>query len=254
MATPERAADTVILLVRHGATPTTGQVLPGRAPGLHLSDAGRSQAEAAAERLAGLPVTALYVSPLERAVETAAPSAITTGLTPIEEPGLLECDFGDWTGEPLAALAELPAWHDLMTAPASFRFPGGESIVELWTRVTSTLERLRSVHAGELVACFSHADPIRVAIAAAMGAQPDAFHRVTVATGSISAIGLPAQTLDDPDGLRGSGADATPVVLTANSLHGTLSELLRFSTPLAEPPAGLVEPVETPATHPGPVA
>ena len=75
---PERQG-TLLLLVRHGETPTTGTVLPGRAPGLHLSDRGRAQAERVAERLAGLSVDALYSSPLERACETAEPTAARTG-------------------------------------------------------------------------------------------------------------------------------------------------------------------------------
>src|SRR6476620_7828206 len=74
-APPPASQTTLILLVRHGQTPTTGTVLPGRAPGLHLSDRGRAQAERVAERLAGLPVNALYSSPLERACETAEPTA-----------------------------------------------------------------------------------------------------------------------------------------------------------------------------------
>ncbi len=66
---------TVVHLVRHGKTPSTGKVLPGRAPGLHLSEEGHAQARAAAERLAALPVApvAVYASPLERTKETAAP-------------------------------------------------------------------------------------------------------------------------------------------------------------------------------------
>ncbi|MEY4175631.1 MAG: hypothetical protein RI900_2796, partial [Actinomycetota bacterium] len=64
---------TVVLLVRHGQTPTTGKLLPGRAAGLHLADSGREQAARAAQRIAELPkVDAVYASPLERARETAA--------------------------------------------------------------------------------------------------------------------------------------------------------------------------------------
>src|SRR3954451_19718323 len=67
---------TLVLFVRHGQTATTGTNLPGRAPGLHLSDAGRDQAATAAGRLAELTrVDAIYASPLERARETAAPIA-----------------------------------------------------------------------------------------------------------------------------------------------------------------------------------
>ena len=90
---------TTILLVRHGLTPSTGKVLPGRSPGLHLTDAGRQQAERTAERIGELKrVDAVYTSPLERARETAAPIGTATGLRPKVDRGLLECDFGEWTG------------------------------------------------------------------------------------------------------------------------------------------------------------
>jgi len=206
----KRLADTaaLILLVRHGTTPTTGRVLPGRAPGLHLSEDGLRQAERVAERVTGLRPSAIYTSPLERAVETAAPTAAATGLTAIGEPGLLECDFGDWTGESLSALSRRKEWRTLMAAPATFRFPGGESLAELQARVVTTLEQLRTEHAGHLVVCVSHADPVRAALTFAMGAPLDSFHRVNVGTGSISAIRFPV--------------DAAPVVLTVNSLHGPL--------------------------------
>lgn len=211
MATRRRRPDTLVLLVRHGATPTTGRVLPGQALGLHLSDAGLRQAEGVAERLAGVRVAGLYTSPLERAVETAAPSATVTGLAAVEDAGLMECDFGEWTGETLSGLYHRKEWRALLASPSTFRFPGGESLAELQARVVATLERLRTVHAGATVVCFSHADPIRAALTFAMGAHLDSFHRVSVSTGSVSAIRYPA--------------DAAPVVLTVNSLHGPLSEL-----------------------------
>jgi broad specificity phosphatase PhoE len=95
-------SSTLFLLVRHGLTPTTGKVLPGRAPGLHLADTGQSQANAAAERIAALKtVDAVYASPLERARETAAPIAKAKGLKVQIDKGLLECDFGEWTGAEL---------------------------------------------------------------------------------------------------------------------------------------------------------
>ena len=100
---------TTILLVRHGQTPTTGKVLPGRAKGLHLADEGRRQADIAAARIAELQrVDAVYSSPLERAKETAAPISKARGLRTRIDRGLLECDFGDWTGEELKKLMKLP--------------------------------------------------------------------------------------------------------------------------------------------------
>ena len=89
----------LVILVRHGQTPTTGVKLPGRAKGLHLADTGRQQADAVAERLTVLPrIDAIYTSPLERARETAAPLARRRALAARVERGLLECDFGAWTG------------------------------------------------------------------------------------------------------------------------------------------------------------
>ena len=125
-----------MLLVRHGQTPTTGKLLPGRAPGLHLADAGREQAQRAAERIAELPtVDAVYASPLERARETAAPIAAARGLKVQIDQGLLECDFGDWTGAELKTLMKLPEWGTVQRAPSTFRFPNGESFTEMQTRI-----------------------------------------------------------------------------------------------------------------------
>ena len=100
---------TLVLYVRHGRTPTTGVRLPGRAPGLHLSDEGRAQAEATAAAIAATtnssrPVAAVYASPMERTRETAAPIARTLGLRVRTASGLLECDFGRWTGRRLKDL------------------------------------------------------------------------------------------------------------------------------------------------------
>ena len=99
---------TTILMVRHGQTPTTGKVLPGRAKGLHLADLGLEQAKIAALRLAELKIDAVYSSPLERAKETAAPISAACGLKTQIERGLFECDFGDWTGKELKDLMKLP--------------------------------------------------------------------------------------------------------------------------------------------------
>ena len=179
---------TVVLLVRHGLTPTTGRVLPGRAPGLHLSDQGRAQSEGLVERLAGVRPDALYTSPLERTRETAAPLAAASGLVANVEDGLVECDFGEWTGRELTELARLKSWRTVQQAPSTFRFPGGESFVELQARMVGTLDRLRSAHPGGTVVCFSHADPIKVALAHALGTPLDLFQRIAVDPASVSVL------------------------------------------------------------------
>jgi probable phosphoglycerate mutase len=208
---PPPPNSTLVLLVRHGQTSTTGTVLPGRAAGLHLSDAGTVQAERAATRIAELKqVDAVYCSPLERTKETAAPIAATRGLRPKVDRGLLECDFGDWTGQELKALMKLPEWSQVQRYPSGFRFPGGESFSEMQVRIVSAIDRLRAAHPKGVVVAVSHADPIKAAVAHAMGTHLDLFQRIVISPCSITAIAY---------------ADSGPVVLTVNSTGSSLAEL-----------------------------
>ena len=175
--------------MRHGTTPTTGAVLPGRAPGLHLAEAGLAQAEAVAARLAALPrIDAVYCSPLERTRETARPIGAAHGLAVKADRGLLECDFGEWTGRPLKELSKEPAWATVQRYPSGFRFPGGESFVEMSARITGALQRLVERHASGVVVAVSHADPIKAAVADALGTHLDLFQRVNVSPCSVTAV------------------------------------------------------------------
>jgi probable phosphoglycerate mutase len=208
---PKPPPVTVVLLVRHGRTPTTGKELPGRLPGLHLADEGRAQAERAAERIAELeraPV-AVYASPLERARETAAPIARRLGLRVRTEKDLLEVDVGDWAGRDLKSLAKDRAWARVHGWPAGFRFPGGESFAELSARATAAVQRLVEAHRGQTVVAVSHADPIKAVLATAVGAPLDLFQRLVISPCSVSALAFGA---------------AAPWVLCSNST-GSLSEL-----------------------------
>jgi len=200
-----------VLLVRHGLTATTGTVLPGRAPGLHLSEAGRSEAEAAAARIGALGgVRAVYASPLERAAETAAPIARATGRRIRTVEGLNECDFGAWTGRKLAELRRLAAWRQVQHTPSAFRFPGGESFAEMQTRICDTLGQLAARHRGGAIVAVSHADPIKAAVAQAVGTPLDLFQRLVVSPCSVTVIAY--------------GGDG-PVVLTVNSTGDDLRTL-----------------------------
>ena len=199
-----------MLLVRHGQTPTTGKVLPGRAPGLHLADTGKSQAEAVAERIGALTkVTAVYASPLERAKETAAPIAKRLGVKTVIERGLLECDFGDWTGRELKDLYKESGWAGVQRHPSGFRFPHGESFPEMQARIVGAVAKLSERHPGETIVAVSHADPIKAAVADAVGTPLDLFQRIVISPCSVTAI---AYSL------------VGPTVLAVNST-GALTEL-----------------------------
>jgi probable phosphomutase (TIGR03848 family) len=200
---------TLVLLVRHGLTPTTGKLLPGRAPGLHLAEEGRRQADALAARIAKLKkVAAIYSSPIERARETAAPIARARHLALRIERGLMEADVGEWTGKSLNRLRLRPEWRTVQHHPGGFRFPGGESFTELQARIVSTLSRLAEQHRGQTIVAVSHADPIKLAVTHAMGTHVDLFQRVAIGLCSVSAV------VYRPEG---------PLVLTVNSMDGDLA-------------------------------
>lgn len=183
----------MVVLVRHGTTPTTGKELPGRAPGLHLSDAGRRQAEAAAARVAAFrnddgPLATLHASPLERAQETAEPIAKALGCDIVTDDGLIEMDIGEWTGLSLKDAAKRPEWATIQRYPSGFRFPGGESFTEMQARIVTTIDRLRAAHPGELIVAVSHAEPIRALVNHALGSHLDMFQRVVASPASVTAI------------------------------------------------------------------
>jgi probable phosphoglycerate mutase len=204
---------TVVLLVRHATTPTTGVMLPGRARGLHLSDEGRREAEATAAQIARLrAVAAVYASPLERARETAAVIARPLGRAVRVERGLLELDIGRFTGLKLSEARRRPEWTVVQCHPSGFRFPGGESFTEMQARITGALDRLVARHRGRVVVAVSHADPIKAVVAHALGAPLDLFQRIMVAPASITAIAY------RPEG---------PAVLAVNVRDGNLGALAR---------------------------
>jgi probable phosphoglycerate mutase len=152
----------------------------------------------------------VYASPLERAKETAGAIASARGLKVHVDRGLLECDFGEWTGGELKKLMKLPEWRTVQRNPSGFRFPGGESFVEMQLRMLAVVDRLRARHAGGVVVAVSHADPIKAAVAQAVGTHLDLFQRIVISTCSVSAVAY------SPGG---------PVVLAVNSTGESLAEL-----------------------------
>lgn len=204
-------AGCVVLFVRHGQTPTTGDVLPGRAPGLHLAPEGVEQARRVAERLAGLDrVKAVYASPMERALETAAPIARACGLRVRKNPGLIECDFGRWTGRKLRTLSRRKEWTTVQRHPSGFRFPGGESFAEMQARALDAVSAITARHRGQTVVAVSHADVIKAVAAAAAGTPLDLFQRIVISTCSVTAIAY---------------HPAGPILLTVNNTGHDLATL-----------------------------
>lgn len=181
-------------------------------PGANDTGAARNtrRASSRATRPARPVITGIYSSPLERTKETAAAIALALGSSVKADRGLLECDFGEWTGGSLKELSKQPEWKTVQRYPSGFRFPGGESFSEMQTRMVQSLHRICARHPGEAVVAVSHADPIKAAVADAMGTHLDLFQRITISPCSVTAISYGA---------------TGPTVLAVNST-GSLDELM----------------------------
>jgi probable phosphoglycerate mutase len=177
---------TRLVLVRHAVTAHTGPILSGRMPGIDLSEKGIGQADAAAQRLSKLPVAAVYASPIERTTQTAQRIASHHGLEVQPLPGVIEADYGDWTGGNIADLAKTDEWKVVQVAPSRARFPNGETIRAMQARTVDALDEIVARHPHETVVVVSHADPIKSAIAHYTGVHLDLFQRVHVSPASVT--------------------------------------------------------------------
>ena len=176
---PAQGEPTVTLLLRHGQTPLSVQKRYAGVSDVPLTEIGVDQAAAAAKRLASAGIGAIVSSPLQRAVRTAEEVAAVTGVPVVTDEGLRETDFGAWEGLTFAEVrerwpAEMTSWlADPAVAP-----PGGESFVEVNTRVTEALHRVLTSQARQNVLIVSHVTPIKTLVAAALLAPPAALYRM----------------------------------------------------------------------------
>ncbi len=185
---------TLVLLVRHGLTATTGTVLTGRTPGISLDDRGRAQAAALAARLAPVPLDAIISSPLDRCRQTAdALAAARSGELPVvtDDERLSECKYGDWTGKPLKVLAKDPLWRVVQAHPSAVTFPGkdGESMLDMQHRAVSAVRDWNDALGKDAayVIC-SHGDVIKAVIADSLGLHLDLSQRIQVDPCSLTVI------------------------------------------------------------------
>lgn len=179
---------TTFFLVRHAAHDRVGAILCGRTPGVHLSAAGKAQAERLGLHFANESAACIRTSPLERALETAAPIASRLGC-PLEIcEAITEIDFGDWAGANFEALAQDPHWATWNSARSLSRPPCGETMLEAQARIVRAMEQLRHSYPEQAVILVSHGDVIKTALLYHLGLPIDAYARFEVEPASISTL------------------------------------------------------------------
>lgn len=236
---------TLVLIVRHGLTSTTGKALTGWLPGISLDDRGQAQAAALAARLARVPLAAIVSSPLERCVQTASIIAAghggaAHGAEVAEKAGangqvaggadaeqiavqlderLGECRYGDWTGQSLRKLVHDPLWRVVQAHPSAVRFPGpaGETMTGMQQRAVAAVRDWNaSLGKDAVYLVCSHGDVIKAILADALGMHLDMSQRIQVDPCSLSVI---RYTTLRPFVLRmnDTGADAAALAGLASS-------------------------------------
>ena len=213
---------TLVLVVRHGLTASTGTALTGWMPGVVLDDRGRAQARALGTRLAGVPLDAIISSPLDRCRQTAEAIAAAHEGPPLTvqlDERVGECHYGDWTGQPLKKLAKEPLWRVVQAHPSAVRFPGGESMLGMQDRAVGAVRDWNERLGREAVyVVCSHGDVIKSILADSLGMHLDMCQRIQVDPCSLSVIRY---------------TPLRPFVLRMNDIAGDVSGLKR---PISQAP------------------
>lgn len=180
-----------ILLVRHGQNEWVSKNrLAGWTPAVHLDEQGKDEVSRLAERLSHLPITAIYSSPLERCMETAAAVAAPFNLETIELEAIGEVRYGKWEGKKIKKLAKKRSWFAVQHYPSRFRFPDGEALRYVQQRAVDAIETLAQRHDEEMIVVVSHADVIKLLLSHYLGMHIDLFQRIGLSPASVSILAL----------------------------------------------------------------
>ena len=178
---------TILLLIRHASNDylKDGR-LAGWTPDVHLNAQGQREADALARRLNNIPIAAIYSSPLDRALDTAKAVAACQKLQVHIREELGESRVGEWTGKTVKELEGTEEWKQMLAHPVGFHPPGGESIDEVQTRIVAGIDAIVAAHPKEIVAVFSHADPLKAAVAHYLGMDLNNFNRIAIGPASVT--------------------------------------------------------------------
>lgn len=180
---------TTFYLIRHAERIGDQGLLVGRKAGVALTARGREQAARLARYLAHESITHVFSSPMERTRETAEALASQHRLVVEILPGLHEINAGEWSGKLFRELDASDArWRRFNRLRGLTRIPDGETMVDVQARFVGEMMRLHEQFPDGGIALVSHADPIKVALAACLGAPLDFYDRLEIGLASVSIV------------------------------------------------------------------
>jgi broad specificity phosphatase PhoE len=171
---------TQIILVRHGRTPWNKDKIFRGTYDIPHDEVGQEEARLAGEWLKAETIHAAYCSPLSRARDTAEAVARHHGLEVKDLPGLIDLNYGDWQGMPLAEVKVKYAdlYRQWEAAPHTVRFPNGETLDEVRERALAAVDEVVKRHPGQVVLLAAHRVVNKVLIAAFIGLDNSHFWRI----------------------------------------------------------------------------
>ncbi|MDP3182627.1 MAG: histidine phosphatase family protein [Desulfobaccales bacterium] len=186
---------TQIILVRHGQTPWNKDKIFRGTYDIPHNETGQEEARLTGEWLKGETIHAAYCSPLSRARDTAEAIARHHGLKVEDLPGIIDLNYGDWQGLPLAEVKVKYAnlYRQWETAPHTVRFPGGETLEEVRRRAWGAVEEVVRRHPGQTILLAAHRVVNKVLIACFIGLDNSHFWRIGQDTTAINRF----QKVDD---------------------------------------------------------
>ena len=179
-----------VVLLRHAhSTANLKGILAGRDNRVGLSPRGKIEAGEVADLLKSGNFDAIYSSPLRRCKETIAPLLALKKQKVEFLDGLLEMEYGRWSGKSLSLLAKEELWKAIQSRPSTVRFPGGESFSEMSLRANQAV--MAKAMGKSRILIVSHGDVIKSIVAVHLGLALDLFQRISIDPASITTIRLP---------------------------------------------------------------
>jgi len=181
----------ILYLVRHGETDHNRNSLAlGRAD-VPLNDRGVSQVARLGESLAGEPISAIYSSPLARALQTANAVASQRGVKVQVRPGLIEMDIGEAEGLTFSEVRErfpglLETW--VTDDGPQQQMPGGERLVDVQKRAWDCVQSLATLHPDDTICGVTHNFVILSILTTALGIDLSGFRRLRHSVGAVSVL------------------------------------------------------------------
>ena len=177
-----------LYIIRHGQTKWNKEEVFRGTKDIPLNDVGMQEATALGEYLKDTHFDAIYTSPLSRATQTAEALGRAVSLDPVEEPNLIDLNFGTWQGvsheEVKKKYSDL--YRTWINTPEKAHFPEGESLQEVLNRVDTLMETLLGKHIGQTIALVSHRVVCKVLICRLLGLGLGHFWQIQQSTACLN--------------------------------------------------------------------